>query len=145
MSARPEDPIEKSPQKNALAAKQDFFDKPQNVTLILRGFYVICILLVVADFVVHRHIYLRFEEIPAFYAIYGFVACVVLVVIAKEMRKIFMKDETYYDDREDEDDMPVAYDEVTQDLVVNNAAADDEDISKNTDCSGQVSREVAPK
>lgn len=86
---------------------EDFFDKPQNVALILKVFYILCAVLVVADFIVHRHIYVSFEEIPTFYALYGFVACVVLVVIAKEMRKIFMKDENYYDKREDEsEEMP---------------------------------------
>jgi hypothetical protein len=58
--------------------------------------------LVVADFVVHRHIYLSYDEIPAFYAIYGFVACVVLVIIATGMRKFVMRDEHFYDKREDE-------------------------------------------
>jgi hypothetical protein len=33
-----------------------------------------------------------------FYAIYGFVACVILVLVAKEMRKLVMRDEDYYDD-----------------------------------------------
>lgn len=79
-----------------------FFDNPHNVTWILRVFYAICVLLVLADFIVHRHIYVKFEEIPAFYALYGFVACVVLVVVAKAMRKIVMRDENYYDNREDE-------------------------------------------
>lgn len=82
--------------------KIPFFDNPKNVMWILRIFYAICILLVVADFIVHRHIYVSFEEIPAFYALYGFVACVVLVVIAKAMRKIVMRDEHYYDKRNDE-------------------------------------------
>lgn len=82
--------------------KIPFFDNPKNVMWILRVFYAICILLVVADFIVHRHIYVSFEEIPAFYALYGFVACVVLVVIAKAMRKFVMRDEHYYDKREDE-------------------------------------------
>jgi hypothetical protein len=36
-----------------------------------------------------------------FYAIYGFVACVLLVVIAKELRKLLMRDENYYDRIED--------------------------------------------
>ncbi|KZY65709.1 hypothetical protein A3737_35850, partial [Oleiphilus sp. HI0065] len=61
-------------------------------------FYVICGLLVVADFVVHRHIYHEWEKIPAFYAIYGFVGCVVLVLIAREMRKFLMRGEDYYDE-----------------------------------------------
>ena len=68
----------------------------------MRIFYLICIALVAADFIVHRHIYLAFEEIPTFYALYGFVACVVLVVIAKVIRKFVMRDESYYDKRDDE-------------------------------------------
>lgn len=75
----------------------DFFDKPQNISKILKVFYAICILLVVADFIVHRHIYHAWEQLPAFYAIYGFVGCVVLVLIAKAMRKVLMKKEDYYD------------------------------------------------
>ncbi len=74
------------------------FDKPKNVSRLLNGFYVICVLLVIADFIVHRHIGFGWEEIPAFYAIYGFAACVVLVVIAKKMRKIVMRKEDYYDE-----------------------------------------------
>lgn len=75
----------------------DFFDKPENISKILKVFYAICILLVVADFIVHRHIYHTWEQVPAFYAIYGFVGCVVLVLIAKAMRKVLMKKEDYYD------------------------------------------------
>jgi len=78
--------------------KEYFFDKPKNVKRVLFGFYVICAILVIVDFVVHRHIGFAWEKIPAFYAIYGFVACVVLVVLAKEMRKIVMRKEDYYDE-----------------------------------------------
>lgn len=92
---------------NSHAAAEDqaslsFFDKPKNVSIILYTFYAISALLVVLDFVVHRHIYVHFEEIPAFYAIYGFIACVVLVVLAKLMRLVLMRSETYYDLRDDE-------------------------------------------
>ncbi|MDH5445474.1 MAG: hypothetical protein OEY52_07940 [Gammaproteobacteria bacterium] len=78
--------------------KQYFFDKPKNVNRVLYGFYVICGLLVIADFIVHRHIGLDWERIPAFYAMYGFVACVLLVVLAKLMRKLVMRKEDYYDE-----------------------------------------------
>jgi hypothetical protein len=87
--------------------KVAFFDKPENITWMMRIFYTICIVLVAADFIVHRHIYVSFEEIPTFYALYGFVACVVLVVIAKGMRKFVMRDENYYDKRDDEVELDV--------------------------------------
>lgn len=78
--------------------KEHFFDQPENVKRVLWGFYTICIILVIVDFFVHRHIGFAWEKIPAFYAIYGFIACVVLVVIAKEMRKLVMRKEDYYDE-----------------------------------------------
>ena len=78
--------------------KVHFFDKPENVSRLLKGFYGVCILLVLVDFVVHRHIGFGWEKIPAFYAIYGFVACVLLVIVAKKMRTVLMRKEDYYDD-----------------------------------------------
>ena len=77
--------------------KQYLFDKPENVQRLLRGFYAFCVVLILVDFVVHRHIYQSLEKIPGFYAIYGFVACVLLVLVAKEMRKVLMRKEDYYD------------------------------------------------
>jgi hypothetical protein len=56
--------------------KTYLFDKPRNVSRLLLGFYI-----------------------------YGFVACVVLVVIAKEMRKVLMRKEDYYDVKEENYDM----------------------------------------
>ena len=82
--------------------KQDdkiyFFDKPENIKRVLNIFYSLCVILVLADFVIHRHIGLVWENIPAFYAIYGFVACVALVVVAKLIRKVVMRKEDYYND-----------------------------------------------
>lgn len=75
-----------------------FFEKPENIQKMLRIFYVCCALLVIADFVVHRHIYHSWEKLPGFYPLYGFAGCVVLVLIATEMRKVLMRDEEYYDD-----------------------------------------------
>ncbi|NNJ96279.1 MAG: hypothetical protein HKP12_03895 [Gammaproteobacteria bacterium] len=77
--------------------KQYLFDKPRNVARLLGGFYVVCVLLFVLDFILHRHVYLTWENLPGFYALFGFVACVALVLIAKEMRKVVMRKEDYYD------------------------------------------------
>lgn len=85
-----------------------FFDKPENVQKLLRVFYVICALLVVLDFVLHRHIYHSWEKLPAFYPIYGFVGCVLLVFVSKWMRTFLMRDENYYDKAEDEADSLVS-------------------------------------
>ena len=78
--------------------REHFFDKPGNVRKILRIFYVICGGLLLLDWVYHRHVIHAWEHLWGFYAIYGFVACVVLVLVAKEMRKALMRSEDYYRD-----------------------------------------------
>ena len=85
------------------AEKQYLFDKPKNVQRLLRGFYLCCVLLVLAEFVIHRHVYHPWEGLFAFHAGYGFVACVVLVLAATQMRKLVMRDEDYYDPAEPDD------------------------------------------
>ena len=77
--------------------KQYLFDKPRNVNRLLRSFYLICAILLILDVVLHRHVIHSWENIPGFYAIFGFIACVLLVLIAKEMRKVVMRKEDYYD------------------------------------------------
>ncbi len=77
--------------------KQYLFDDPKNIKRLLNIFYLCCAVLVVLDFVIHRHIGHDWENLWAFYPIYGFVGCVVLVVIASWMRTFLMRAEDYYD------------------------------------------------
>lgn len=80
-----------------MVEKKYIFDDPKNVNRLLRGFYVCCVILVGIDFFFHRHVVHPWEEWFGFYGLYGFVACTLLVVLAKEMRKVLMRDEDYYD------------------------------------------------
>ncbi|MDD9857732.1 MAG: hypothetical protein OXU96_06785 [Gammaproteobacteria bacterium] len=77
--------------------KEHFFDRPRNVKRMLRVFYAVCAGLLTADFLFHRHVVHAFEAVPGFYALFGLAACVVLVLAAKEMRKILMRGEDYYE------------------------------------------------
>ncbi len=87
-----------------MATKQNnhLFDKPANVRWVLRLLAILCALLFGADFVYHRHVIHSWEGFWGFYALFGFVACVVLVLVAKEMRKVLMRREDYYDDDVDD-------------------------------------------
>ena len=87
-----------SDKRDKLDKKNYLFDKPKNVSRLLNAFYALCVILIIADFILHRHIGFSWENIPAFYAIYGFVACVTLVVIAKKIRTLVMCKEDYYDE-----------------------------------------------
>ena len=82
---------------NDTEEKQHLFDKPRNASRLLGGFYAICILLFVLDFILHRHAEHRWEGYTGFYALFGFIACVTLVLIAKLLRRILMRREDYYD------------------------------------------------
>ena len=76
--------------------KQHLFDKPRNVSRLLTVLYIICALLFILDFILHRHVTHSWDELTGFYAIFGFVACVALVLIAKQLRKILKRKEDYY-------------------------------------------------
>jgi hypothetical protein len=77
--------------------RQHIWDNPRNVDRFVNGFYVCCVILVLLDFIIDRHASHPWEELPAFHALYGFGACWILVVIAKQMRRVLMRDEDYYD------------------------------------------------
>ncbi len=78
-------------------AEKAMFDDPKVVQRLLLGFYIICAVLLLLDFVLHRHTEHPWEWLPGFYPLYGFVGCVVLVLIAKWMRIWLMRDEDYYE------------------------------------------------
>lgn len=78
--------------------KKHLFDKPENVKRLLIIFFSLVGLLFVLDFFVHKHAYFAFETWPAFYAIFGFVACVVLVLVSRYvLRPLVKRREDYYE------------------------------------------------
>ena len=80
-----------------------WFDRPENVRKILLGLFIGCGVLVLIDIIFwmtgfDKHPYLKWEKWPGFYAVYGFVACVLLVLISKYvLRPLVMRKEDYYD------------------------------------------------
>ncbi len=64
-------------------------------TTILIG---IAVILVVLEFILHRHGEYAFEDFPMFPAIYGFVAFLFIVQVGKWLRLVIMRSEEYYDD-----------------------------------------------
>ncbi|MBM3572490.1 MAG: hypothetical protein FJX52_09055 [Alphaproteobacteria bacterium] len=74
-----------------------WLDDPRNVDRLIYGFYVVCGLLLAIDVFVPKHGPFAIEHFFAFYGVFGFVACVALVLIAKQLRRILMRPEDYYD------------------------------------------------
>ena len=84
--------------------KTHVFDDPGNVKRLIGSFFAVCAVLIALDLVFHREGHLSFasDSFPVegwfgFYATYGFVACVLLVLIAKVIRKLLMRGEDYYE------------------------------------------------
>ncbi len=78
--------------------KAHMFDNSRNIKLVIYTLYGLCAIFFVADAFVHRHIDHAWEKLFGFHGVYGFVACVLLVIGAKELRKLIMRKEDYYDE-----------------------------------------------
>ena len=74
-----------------------WLDNPRNVDRLVHGFYVVCGLLLAIDIFVPKHGPFAIEHVFGFYGIFGFFACVALVLIAKQMRRVLMRPEGNYD------------------------------------------------
>ncbi|NKB21078.1 MAG: hypothetical protein GKS01_11320 [Alphaproteobacteria bacterium] len=83
--------------------KKYWLDDQNNVKKIIWALYIVCGLSVIADFFYHKHVHYAAEDwIPGMYGWYGFIGCVFLVLSAKVLRKILMRDEDYYDEADDD-------------------------------------------
>ena len=89
---------EGKPSAAAQDEKRYWLDDLRNVDKIVYALYAICGLLLVIDPLVHKHGPFAIEHWLGFYGIFGFVACVALVLAAKQLRRILMRPEDYYDD-----------------------------------------------
>ena len=68
-----------------------------HLRILLRVLVGICSGFAAADLFYTKHVEFGFQSWIAFDAVFGFVACVGLVLIAKQLRRFLMRDEDYYD------------------------------------------------
>ena len=74
-----------------------FLDSAKNRWRVQKYFYISLLVLLLVDFFIHKHGHFSWENAPCFYAVYGFMACVSLIFIAKLLRLLFKRSEDYYD------------------------------------------------
>jgi hypothetical protein len=84
------------------------FDNPRNVKVVLYSLYICCGVLLLLDFVIHRHLNHRWEGLLGFYSIYGFIGCTAIVLGSKLLRVMVGRAEDYYErdelaDKQEED------------------------------------------
>jgi len=73
------------------------FDNPKNVKRLRTGFFVALVLVLIAEVFVDMHGQFPVDHFYGFYAVYGFISYVLLIFVAKGIRKIIMRKEDYYD------------------------------------------------
>jgi uncharacterized membrane protein HdeD (DUF308 family) len=78
--------------------KKYFFDNPKNVKIFFGLFYILLGLFTIGELFIHKHTYFWWEEYPFFYAAFGFVAFVFMILAAKYiLRPLIKRKEDYYD------------------------------------------------
>ncbi len=80
-----------------LGERSYWLDRPSNVNKLVYAFYALCGLILAVDIFVPKHGPFAIEHAFGFYGLFGFFACVVLVLIAKQLRRVLMRPEDYYD------------------------------------------------
>ncbi|MBF0377927.1 MAG: hypothetical protein HQK72_10660 [Desulfamplus sp.] len=79
-------------------SEKHIFDDPQNVKRLLIIFFSSVVLLFILDFFVNKHGHFPWENWTGFYAVFGFVACVLLVLVSRFiLRPLVKRKENYYD------------------------------------------------
>ncbi len=78
--------------------KKHIVYNPKTVQRVLYGLLGSLVLLLGLEPFIHKHSYFAWEKWFGFFAIYGFVACVLLVLVAKYiLRPLVKRQEDYYD------------------------------------------------
>ena len=91
------EPTEPSDRSTPSGEKKDWLDDPGNVSKIFYGIVAVCALLLAADLFYDKHAESSLELYFGFSAFFGFVSYVFIVFAAKQLRKILMRPEDYYD------------------------------------------------
>jgi len=74
-----------------------WLDEPKNVTKVYWSVWISCFALLLVEPLVHMHAEVSIAEWFAFNGVFGFMACVALVLVAKWVRRILMRPEDYYE------------------------------------------------
>ncbi len=75
-----------------------FFERPTTIKALWIMLYAVCALTIVPELFIERHAYFGIDHFFSFFAILGFVACALLILLAKGLGYILKKNEGYYDE-----------------------------------------------
>lgn len=102
MSGQPSDPyhveVPRVPVPDLVNGQPHWLVRPSTIRLLWWVFGVILALTVIAQIFIHLHEYFTLDGFFGFYAIFGFVSCLAMVVFAKLLGVFLKRPDTYYDD-----------------------------------------------
>ncbi len=84
---------------SSAAEPKRWLDRPENVRKVYLSVWVVCAALLVAELFIDKHGETEIEHWFGFHGFFGFVACVFLVLAAKQLRRALIRPEDYYGDR----------------------------------------------
>ena len=79
-----------------MSSRNHWLDEPRNVKRLWRGFLALLALTVLAELVVTLHPHFEIESLPAFHAVFGFLACAAMILVAKAIGALLKRPDTYY-------------------------------------------------
>lgn len=80
----------------ASKASTHWLDRPSSIPKLWVGFVVVLSITVVAEFFVSLHPHFDVENFPAFNALYGFLTCILMIIVAKGLAIFLKRPDTYY-------------------------------------------------
>lgn len=87
------------PAEHASTEPKRWLDHTANVRKVYLSVWVACGLLLIAELFIDKHGEVEIEHWFGFHGFYGLIACVVLVLAAKLLRRVLYRPEDYYDHR----------------------------------------------
>ncbi len=82
--------------------ERHWLTRPEAVRAVWRLFIAVLAAVVLAGAFVPEEAHFDAERLPGFYAWFGFLACAVLIVLAKAIGVLLKRPDTYYDDEADD-------------------------------------------
>ncbi len=82
-----------------------WLDQPEDHRELWVAFLLILLATVLAEWVWPIHGHFEIESLSGFNALYGFIACALMIAVAKGLALLLKRPDTYYDDANDSDSM----------------------------------------
>lgn len=83
-------------------SKNHWLDEPRNVKRLWRGFLALLAVVVAAELLITLHPHFAIDALPAFHAVYGFLACAVMIVVARLLGLLLKRPDAYYRPNDDQ-------------------------------------------